>query len=155
LNKTSAKILENVCLADALSAQILVAGEIYAATGADDIGLLAAESEELTAILSDHFGGTVIYIPHDMKESAALVEVVGSRNATTITDILGGMRIYVPKLDTLRRQYRNREIRNLRESGEYISSIARRFNLSDRQVHNVLNLSESKNQTKNKGYQDA
>lgn len=133
-----ANVADGISLAEAVIQGLVVSGEIFGATSTDDIGLVAEESEELVALLSDWFGGTVIYIPHDAKENGQLIEAIGNEKADLVTDILGGTRVYVPKLDVLRRRCRNSEILKMRKRGAGISGIARRFSLSDRQVQNIL-----------------
>ncbi len=132
------KTLGEISLADAMQNGLVAEGEIYGATSTEDIGQIAEDSEKLVAVLSDCFGGTVFYVPHDAKENSQLIEAVGPDDASIVTDILGGMRIYVPKLDGLRRRCRNREIADMRQKGQAISNIARRFSLSARQIQSIL-----------------
>lgn len=74
-----------------------------------------------------------------------LAEIVGVENALRVSQEFGGLWISIPKLDALRRESRDTEIR-----GEYdkavdnktdvVRSLARKYNLTARQIYNILGI---------------
>ena len=66
-----------------------------------------------------------------------LVDVLGMDTFLLIVSLCGGMSLYIPQLDTLRRDGRDREIRALFTGGNY-RALATQFNLSERQIRKII-----------------
>lgn len=60
--------------------------------------------------LSEHYGGTRVYVPSKPTESSELVQLIGLRSAQALARIYGGDSVEIPKSDALRRAIRNREL---------------------------------------------
>ena len=82
------------------------------------------------------FGGRTIGIPK-RPNGTRLAESVGDSAADKLSKRFGGERVYIAK--TPDRPARNREIRRLRvEAGYSIKDLSLLFNLTERQIWNVL-----------------
>ena len=82
------------------------------------------------------FGGRTIGIPK-RATGTRLAESVGDAAASRLSEHFGGERVYIAK--TPDRPARNREIRRLRvEEGYSIENLSLLFNLTERQIWNVL-----------------
>ncbi|MHB8110887.1 MAG: Mor transcription activator family protein [Syntrophorhabdaceae bacterium] len=71
-----------------------------------------------------------------------LAEIVGVENALKVSKEFGGLWISVPKLDDLKREERNASIReeydSAQEKTDTVRSLARKHNLTARQIYNIL-----------------
>ena len=81
------------------------------------------------------FGGRVIGIPKRVT-GTRLAESVGDAAARKLSGHFGGERVYIAK--TPDRPARNREIRKLRKEGYSIKDLSPLFNLTERQIWNIL-----------------
>ena len=87
------------------------------------------------------YGGTSPRLPamRNCSPEHELAELIGLDLLTQLVSVTGGARwLYVPKCAQGLRESRNREIVAAYTAGEPVESIARRYNLSDRQVWNIL-----------------
>lgn len=73
-----------------------------------------------------------------------LAEIIGVENALMVSKEFGGLWISIPKLDDLRREERNATIREqydrAEEKTDTVRSLARRHNLTSRQIYNILGI---------------
>lgn len=77
--------------------------------------------------------------PHVLGASLwALFEIVGLDAALALAAQHGGDRLNVPSLAHLERRARDTAIRQARKAGATQVSLARRYGLSERQIHNIL-----------------
>lgn len=67
-----------------------------------------------------------------------LVGLVGERAALALLAKFGGDAIYIAKLDAQQRAQRNAEIRAAYDAGTAVPELARRHDLTERQIYNIL-----------------
>ena len=76
--------------------------------------------------------------PEDIPEEYAdLVQTLGLEIFLTLTDLCGGLNLYIPKRETLERDGRDREIRARFDGGNY-RALAAQFRLSERQIRKIV-----------------
>lgn len=68
---------------------------------------------------------------------ATIAKLVGVENAIMLTDKLGGGRIYLPRLSTLRRHVRDRKIQK-EFTGYNIRELAQKHRLSEQSIYKIL-----------------
>ncbi|MDE2667526.1 MAG: hypothetical protein OXI69_15405 [Acidobacteriota bacterium] len=91
---------------------------------------------DATQCLVRDFGGRTIGIPK-RATGTRMAQSVGDAAAGKLSEHFGGERVYIAK--TPDRPGRNREIRRLRfEEGYSIKDLSPLFNLTERQIWNVL-----------------
>lgn len=90
------------------------------------------------AQLARTLGGTCVYVPERMTPEHVLVRVLGHKAAYTLAETFGGEQITVPRCARALRNARNRQLRSRRDAGHSISSLALRYDMTMRQVYNVL-----------------
>ena len=71
-------------------------------------------------------------------EQRDLAEALGMEAYLKLVALCGGMDLYLPKLETLKRSGRNRELR-ARFDGGNSRALAAQFRLSQRQVRKIVN----------------
>lgn len=74
-------------------------------------------------------------IPEEYRD---IVENLGMDSFLKLTRLCGGQNLYVPKMETLEREGRDREIRSLFNGGNY-RTLAVQFRLSERQIRKIIN----------------
>lgn len=74
-------------------------------------------------------------IPEEYRD---IVENLGMDSFLKLIRLCGGQSLYVPKMETLEREGRDREIRSLFNGGNY-RALAIQFRLSERQVRKIIN----------------
>ena len=67
-----------------------------------------------------------------------IAEVLGMEGFLALAGLCGGQNLYIPKLDSLEREGRDREIR-ARFNGANYRALARQFRLSERQIRKIIN----------------
>ena len=67
-----------------------------------------------------------------------IVNALGMEAFMGLTSLCGGQCLYVPKMESLKREGRDREIRARFNGGNYCD-LARDFHLSERQVRKIIN----------------
>ena len=72
------------------------------------------------------------------EEYLDIYDELGAEAFLKLIQLCGGQSLYLPKLDSLEREGRNREIRALFNGGNY-RALASQFRLSERQVRKILN----------------
>lgn len=80
------------------------------------------------------FGGTNLTIPKRVDDTHPLAVELGREAADKFVRYFGGEVLYIP---LSRNNERNEEIRRMAGS-ETVNSLARRYNLSERQIRNIL-----------------
>jgi Uncharacterized conserved protein len=74
----------------------------------------------------------------DLKEEQkVLAEIIGLESYKAIVHHFGGNSIYIHKADTIIKELRDQEIKN-KFNGSNFSTLAKEYNLSIRQVRNIL-----------------
>jgi Mor family transcriptional regulator len=68
----------------------------------------------------------------------AFAVLVGVEAALKTAKAFGGLALAVPKLDSIYREERDKEIRDAYDRGEPVRRLARRYNLTARRVYNIL-----------------
>ena len=66
-----------------------------------------------------------------------IVEALGLEVFLTLTDLCGGLNLYIPKRESLEREGRDRKIR-ARFDGGNTRALAAQFRLSERQIRKIL-----------------
>lgn len=74
-------------------------------------------------------------IPEEYQD---IVENLGIENFLKLCRLCGGQSLYVPKIETLEREGRDREIRARFNGGNY-RAIAVQYRLSERQIRKIIN----------------
>ena len=72
------------------------------------------------------------------EEYLDIYDELGAIAFLKLVRLCGGQSVYLPKLDSLEREGRNREIRARFDGGNY-RALAAQFRLSERQVRKILN----------------
>ena len=76
--------------------------------------------------------------PSDIPEEYQdIVETLGLEVFLTLTDLCGGLNLYIPKRESLEREGQDREIR-ARFDGGNTRALAAQFRLSERQIRKIL-----------------
>lgn len=112
-----------------------------------EIELLPASMAELADIiglpavlaLMKAFGGTELWVPQKLSHAHALVGAIGPEAAQTLCEYMAGERCKVPRGAEIIREIRNRAIRRERREGAKLDELALRYEITDRQVLNILN----------------
>lgn len=77
--------------------------------------------------------------PEDVPEEYQdILDTLGMEAFLRLIRLCGGQSLYLPKLDSLQRDGRDREIRARFNGGNY-RALARQFRLSERQVRKIIN----------------
>jgi Mor family transcriptional regulator len=74
-------------------------------------------------------------LPGDLQ---AIADVIGVSNTIKLAQAFRGCSIYIRNVDHLLRKKRNLEIRSSYDQGEKVVDLARRFQLSTRQIEKIL-----------------
>lgn len=74
-------------------------------------------------------------IPEEYRD---IVDDFGLENFLKLCRLCGGQDLYVPKIESLMREGRNRDIRARFDGGNY-RILARQFRLSERQIRTIIN----------------
>ena len=74
-------------------------------------------------------------IPEEYQD---IVETLGIDTFLRLATLCGGQSLYIPKLDSLERDGRDREIR-ARFNGANYRALASQFRLSERQIRKIIN----------------
>ena len=74
-------------------------------------------------------------IPEEYQD---LVEALGLNAFLALVRLCGGQNLYLPNLDSLEREGRDREIRARFNGGNY-RALASQFRLSERQIRKIIN----------------
>lgn len=88
--------------------------------------------------LQRHFVGQQVRIPRDPSKLLRKVETLSADEAKTICEAFGGTRIYGRKPTHRLAEARNDRIRVRRKHGATIDELAFEFDLSSRQISNIL-----------------
>ena len=107
------------------------------AAGAD-FGALVEASPEIAIRLVEAFGGTDLWIPKSAAKQSRLREVLDENDAQIVIRIYERCRLKVPTLRRLKLDIRARKIASLREKGWKMAELCRHFQLTDRQIQNIL-----------------
>src|SRR5690554_4026941 len=107
------------------------------AAGAD-FGALVEASPEIAIRLVEAFGGTDLWIPKSAAKQSRLREVLDENDAQIVIRIYEHYQLKVPTLRRLKLNIRARKITSLREKGWKITELCRHFQLTDRQIQNIL-----------------
>ena len=82
-------------------------------------------------------------LPEDIPEEYQdILDALGMEAFLQLIRLCGGQSLYLPKLDSLEREGRDREIRARFTGGNY-RSLASQFRLSERQIRKIINGSRS------------
>lgn len=85
-----------------------------------------------------NYGGTRLYVPKSVAASHPLAELIGIDAAQALAASYGGeVHLDIPKGDAIRRSERDERIACEREAGESVSSLARRYRLTERQIRTI------------------
>ncbi|MBD9528931.1 hypothetical protein [Paracoccus sp. PAR01] len=79
-----------------------------------------------------------LYVPKRVNPDHPLVQMIGWDDANRLVDEFGGMILQPSNCNFLHREFRNREVRRLRDEGWSISAIADAVEISARQVFYLL-----------------
>lgn len=96
--------------------------------------LLGADA---AAKLVQRHGGHRIWIPRVMCDEHPLAELLGDNAAAKLIRRCGGSRISVPR-GSFSRDFRDTAIRGSYRSGQTVATLARQWDLSERQVWRIV-----------------
>ncbi len=91
--------------------------------------------------LMEAFGGTEFWVPEKLQHLHPLVAAIGPEAAQTLCEYMAGERLKVPRGKAIKIAVRNAAIRRERHEGAKLAELALRYELTDRQVLNILNAS--------------
>ena len=74
-------------------------------------------------------------IPQEYRD---IVETIGMEAFLCLTHLCGGQNLYIPKMESLKKDGRDRDIRARFDGGDY-RSLALQYRLSERQVRKIIN----------------
>ena len=75
------------------------------------------------------------YVPEEYQD---ILDTLGMEHFLRLVSLCGGQTLYIPKLDSLEREGRDREIRARFNGGNY-RALASQFRLSERQIRKIIN----------------
>lgn len=79
-----------------------------------------------------------LYVPKTINPDHKLVQLIGWSDACKLVREFGGMILQPANCEFLHRQFRNAEVRRMRDRGDTIAVIADAVALTQRQVRNIL-----------------
>jgi len=88
-------------------------------------------------------GGTPYTVPIHGERSEVLTKIMPADCAKALSEEYGGQTLTLPKLDKALIQIRNRRICEEASQGEGLATLARRYDLTTRQISNILAASDS------------
>lgn len=94
-----------------------------------------------TLELVKHYGGTHIQFPSRYREDWEIALLLGRPAADQLIGRFSGTRLYIAKRDAELRHRRNRAIIDAYSAGSSVAKLARAYQLSDRQIWNILGCS--------------
>ncbi len=97
---------------------------------------IAGGAAALSLVFS--YGGCRIYMPSNIQPNHPLAALMGYSASQALAKVYGGSRINIPKVDTILRQLRIKDINHDRSRGASIDFLARKHNLSRRRVQQLL-----------------
>ncbi|GAB4201929.1 MAG: hypothetical protein Tsb002_38620 [Wenzhouxiangellaceae bacterium] len=92
---------------------------------------------ELTMKLLNHYGGRHLYIPKRIHSRTALLRVVPQSQAVRLSRFFGGETLDIPKVDTIKRQFRDLAIAAATAAGASRAELVTHYGLSRRQIGNI------------------
>ncbi len=88
--------------------------------------------------LVEKFGGLEIHIPFKASRNHHLTLLLGRELAGRLTDHYGGCRIYIAKMDHMRKAMRNIDIVTRYQNGTKVRSLAREYGLTERRIFEII-----------------
>jgi Mor family transcriptional regulator len=85
----------------------------------------------------ENYGGTRFQVPKTATPEHKLVALLGIVNACLFCEQFGGEFLTIAKAEAARRAIRNDMIRKDRQRGDNNATLARRYNLTDRQITDI------------------
>lgn len=111
--------------------------ELIEAAG-PELWALAEESPETMIRLADTFGGTEVWVPVEAARNSRLCSMLSEADVRILIDIYRGCKLKVKSLKSLKLALRRRKAAALRAAGWKMQELARYFQVSDRQILNML-----------------
>ena len=93
--------------------------------------------EDVMLKIWEHYGGTRLQVPKTAAPAHKLVELLGYPSACLFCEQFGGEFLVIAKAEAARRAVRNDMIRQDRQQGANNAVLARRYNLTDRQIIDI------------------
>lgn len=87
-------------------------------------------------LLARH-GGKSFYIPKHLHDDSPLLDCIGFNQAQKLSQYYGGETLDLPKVDTIKRQFRDMAIAKASACGVSRSELVARYGLSRRQIGNI------------------
>lgn len=84
------------------------------------------------------FGGTRIYVPAKMGPGHKLIAALGEEASTALSKRFKGEEIAVPRAAKALKAVRDREMCILYDTGTSVPNLAKKFQLTERQVYTIL-----------------
>lgn len=121
----------------------------------DDLPKVAKELADIIGLAGalavvDHWGGVGLWVPVDWnpddKTTRRLISVLGDISARKLWEIYHGSEIDVPKCERAMRAARDTEIRARYRASDTAARLAREYNLTERQIYNIVGIIADKNQ---------
>ncbi|MBF0454217.1 MAG: hypothetical protein HQL72_05285 [Magnetococcales bacterium] len=88
--------------------------------------------------LLNHCAGTRLFIPKKIKIQHKLSQLLGLEQAQLMSRYFGGETLSIARAAKAKRANRNREIIRLYDSGGKVPDIARKMELTERQIYTIL-----------------
>ena len=73
------------------------------------------------------------------QEQKELVDIIGLDAFKSLVQNYGGTNLYIPKMDTLERQKRNKRIRDEYYKGSTLKKLSLKYSLTETQIRSILN----------------
>lgn len=93
--------------------------------------------EDVMWAIWENYGGGRLHVPMTATPEHKLSDLLGFANACRFCEQFGGEMLTIAKADHARRAVRNELIRQARREGIDNLTLARRFNLTDRQIMQI------------------
>ncbi|WP_036203995.1 hypothetical protein [Marinobacter sp. MCTG268] len=103
-----------------------------------DFGALVEVSPETAIRLALAAGGRDVWVPMTTSRTSSLRSMMDEADVEVLCNIYRGCRIKVPTLSPLKNALRRRRIAALRRDGWKLNELAELFQLTDRQILNIL-----------------
>lgn len=106
----------------------------------DRIASMIGQDRALLLVEHAHRAGAngYVYVPRLPKPGQCLPSLIGQEAAAHLAQVYGGSTIRLPRCRVIYRAQRNAEVQRMASSGATVHAVAQAFQLTDRQVRNVL-----------------
>ena len=90
----------------------------------------------------EHYAGCTVYVPRAVEAHHPLMALLGP-NMWRLVEAFGGEILTIPRADAARRAVRDARMRQDRETGAPLCDLARRYQMTERQVSTILHAQDA------------